>query len=156
DSAGLVPAGQLLPRGFTGFRIAALNEGALTVTDEEGKPVASVPPQIDMDSRRRQAVHFADDGSWCVADIADDDGGVIRLRDSTGRERLLRLPAGHQGLFKLHFSPDGLRVAALQRDSSISICDVAACRETAHCDGDNRAFHAMAFSADGRRVAMAA
>src|SRR5262249_54759583 len=83
DSAALLPAGHLLTRGSSGFRVAAFDEGALIVTDEEGKRIASAPQQVG--PPERQAVHFADDGGWCVADIADADAGVIRFRESTGR-----------------------------------------------------------------------
>src|SRR5262249_19795262 len=56
----------------------------------------------------------------------------------------------------LQFSPDGTRLAVRQGNHSVSVCDVSACRQTAHCARDGSHFNAMAFSDDGRRLAVAA
>jgi WD40 repeat protein len=58
----------------------------------------------------------------------------------------------------MRFSPDGRRLAVvrLAAGHSISLCDVSACRETAHLAWDGSNFNSMAFSEDGRRVAVAA
>src|SRR5262249_49381714 len=56
------------------------------------------------------------------------------------------------------FSPDGRRLAILRvaAGHSISIFDVSACRETTHLAWDGSDFNGMAFSDDGRRLAVAA
>jgi predicted Ser/Thr protein kinase len=43
DSAAVLPAGQLLPRGRSGFRVAAFTPDALVLSDEEGKRISSTP-----------------------------------------------------------------------------------------------------------------
>jgi WD40 repeat protein/predicted Ser/Thr protein kinase len=154
DSDVVLPPCYLLRRGPSGFRRAVIGPDALVVTDEAGGLISSTP--------RRDApgalttIHSADDTTWLAAEIVDRPGGVIRLLESTGRERLLRLLPGHHGASGVHFSPDGKRLAVLQDDSSISICDVAACRQTAHLRWDAGIFIAMAFREDGRRLAVAA
>jgi WD40 repeat protein/predicted Ser/Thr protein kinase len=153
DSAAVLPAGHVLRRGPSGFRLAAFTPDAVVVTDEDGRRISSLP-------RRGVpggwfAIHDADDTTRLAAEVVDPPEGVIRVLEPTGRQRLLRLPPGHHGARIVHFSPDGKRLAVLQVNASISICDVSACRQTAHlaCEGSN--FNAMAFSADGRRLAVA-
>jgi serine/threonine protein kinase len=154
DSAAVLPAGQLLRRIPSGFHLAAFTPDALVVSDEEGRPISSI-------SRRnvpgkRPVIHFADDTTWLAAEILDPPGGGIRLRESTGRERLLRLPPGRQSAYPMKFSPDGKRLAILQAGHSVSVCDVSACRETDHCVREGSNFNDMAFSDDGQRLAVAA
>src|SRR5262249_1006488 len=146
------PRGQLLRRGPSGFHVAAFTPDGLVVKDEEGRRISSTPVQVV--PRGPHAVHFVDDTTWLAAEIVDQPGGVIRLLESTGRERLLRLPPGHHGL-GLQFSPDGKRLAVLLEGWAISICDVSACRETAYLGPSRSFFNAMAFSEDGRRLAVA-
>jgi eukaryotic-like serine/threonine-protein kinase len=154
DCDVVLPPCYLLPRGPSGFHRAVFGPDALVVTDEEGGLISSTPRR-DVPGER-QAIHSADDTTWIAAAIVDRPGGMIRLRESTGRERLLRLPPGHHGASGLQFSPDGKRLAVLQEDSSISICDVAARRQTAHLRWDSGAYIAMSFREDGRRLAVAA
>jgi len=154
DSAAVLPEGHLLRRGVSGFRVAAFSSDALVVKDEEGRLISSTPLQVV--PRGRHAFHSVDDTTWLAAEIMDQPGGVIRLLESTGRERLLRLPPGRHCVNPMQFSPDGKRLAVLLEDFSISICDVSACRETAHCARDGSTYNAMAFSEDGRRLAVAA
>jgi WD40 repeat protein len=142
-----------LRRGPSGFHLAVFTPDALVLSDEEGRRISSTPhrgvPQ------GRPVIHSADDTTWLVAEILDEPGGVIRFLESTGRERLLRLPPGRRPS-GLQFSPDGTRLGVLLDDTSISVCDVSACRETAHCVGAASHHNAMGFSADGRRLAVAA
>jgi WD40 repeat protein/predicted Ser/Thr protein kinase len=162
DSTAVLPVGRPLRRGPSGFHIAVFTPDALVVSDEEGRRISSTPYPV---VPRHPVVHSADD-KWLLAEILDGPGGVIRLLESTGRKRLLRLPPGHHSVNPMHFSPDGKRLAVLQHDHSISICDVSACRQTAQlgrAEGTDRGvrvgvptFNAMAFSADGRRLAVAA
>jgi WD40 repeat protein/predicted Ser/Thr protein kinase len=154
DSAAVLPAGHLLRRGPSRFHRAVFGTDALVVTDEEGGVVSSTPRR-DVPGGR-PVIHSADDTTWLAADIVDRVGGVIRFLESTGQERLLRLPPGHHGAHLLQFSPDGKRLAVVQLDRSLSFCDVAACRQTAHHPRDGSHYYAVAFSADGRRLAMAA
>ena len=154
DSAAVLPAGQLLRRGPSGFHLAAFTPDALVVSDEEGRRISSTPGRNVPGGR--PVIHSADETTWLAAEILDRPGGVIRLWESTGEERLLRLPPDHNGADTLQFSPDGKRLAVLQGDHSVSVCDVSACRETAHCARDGSNFNAMAFSDDGRRLAVAA
>src|SRR5262249_5886856 len=126
DSAAVLPAGQLLRRGPAGFHVAAFTPDALGLSAEEGKRISSTPRPAPPGGW--PVIHSADDATWLVAEIVDRPGGVIRLLEPTGRERLLRLPPGHSAI-GLQFSPDGKRLAVLQEDRSISICDVSACRE---------------------------
>jgi WD40 repeat protein/predicted Ser/Thr protein kinase len=154
DSAALLPEGHLLRRGSSGFRVAAFSPDALVVKDEEGKLISSTPLQVV--PRGAYAFHPVDDTTWLAAEIVDQPGGVIRILESTGRERLLRLPPGRHSVNPMRFSPDGKRLAALQADRSISVCDVSACRETAYLARDGSNFNDMAFSEDGRRLAVAA
>jgi WD40 repeat protein/predicted Ser/Thr protein kinase/type II secretory pathway pseudopilin PulG len=153
DSAAVLPAGHLLRRGPSGFHVAVFTPDALVLSDEEGKRISSTPRPAPPGGW--PVIHSADDATWLVAEIVDRPGGVIRLLESTDRERLLRLPPGHSAI-GLQFSPDGKRLAVLQEDRSISICDVSACRETAYLVRDRSNYHAMAFSDDGRRLAVAA
>jgi WD40 repeat protein len=154
DSAAVLPAGQLLRRGPSGLRFLAFKRNALVVRDEAGRRISSTPQPIV--PRGPHTVYFTDDTTWLAAEIVDRSGGVIRLLESTGRKRLLRLPPGHHGAIGLHFSPDGKRLAVLEGDNSVSICDVSACRHTVHCARKGGTFNAMAFSDDGRRLAVAA
>jgi WD40 repeat protein len=154
DSAATLPAGHVLRRGPSGFHLAVFTPDAVVVTDEEGRRISSTPRR-DI-PRGLTVMHSADDTTWLAAEIVDRPGGVIRALESTGRERFLRLPPGHHGASDLHFSPDGKRLAVLQDDSSISICDVAACWQTAHLRWDAGIFIALAFREDGRRLAVAA
>jgi WD40 repeat protein/predicted Ser/Thr protein kinase len=154
DCAAALPAREALRRDPSGFRLAAFTPDAAFVTDDKGRRIFSIP--------RRGVpggwctIHSADDATWLFAEIVDRPGGVIRLLESTGRERLLRLPPGHQGARMMHFSPDGKRLAVLQDNTSISICDVTACRETAYLVARHRgSFNGMAFSEDGGRLALA-
>src|SRR5262245_10632998 len=153
DRAAVLPAGQLLRRGPSGFHVVVFTPDALVLSDEEGKRISSTPRPAPPGGW--PVIHSADDATWLVAEIVDRPGGVIRLLESTGRERLLRLPPGHSAI-GLQFSSDGKRLAVLQEDRSISICDVSACRETAYLPRDRSDYHAMAFSDDGRRLAVAA
>jgi WD40 repeat protein/predicted Ser/Thr protein kinase len=152
DSAAVLPAGQLLRRGPSGFRVLTFTRNALVVKDEEGRRIASTPLQVV--PRGLYAVHSADDTTWLVAEIVDAPGGVIRLLESSGRQRLLRLPPGHHGADRLQFSPDGKRLAVTQGEHSISIYDVSAGRQTAYLARYGREFNAIAFSEDGRRLAV--
>jgi WD40 repeat protein/predicted Ser/Thr protein kinase len=154
DSDAVLPAGHVLRRGPSGFRFAVFTPNALVVTDEQGRRVSSTPRR-DVPGKW-PTVYSADGKTWLTAEIVDGPGGVIRVLESTGRERLLRLPFGHRGAGGLHLSPDGKRVAVLQFDGSMSICDVSACRETAHLPRPRDNFNALAFSEDGRRLAVAA
>src|SRR5262249_6247294 len=145
-------ADQLSLRGRSGFRFASFTPDALVMKNEEGGLISSTPLQVV--PRGECIIHTGDDTTWLVAEIVDGPGGVIRFLESSGRQRPLRLPPGHHGATGLHFSPDGKRLAVLQGNSSISICDVAACRQTVNRDSPF-GFNAMAFSDDGRRAAVA-
>src|SRR5262249_46754048 len=136
------------------FALAVFTPDAVVLSDEEGRRISSTPRR-DIPGAN-PFIHFADDTTWLAAEIVDTPGGVVRLLESTGRERLLRLPPGHHGAINLHLSPDGKRLAVLQSDRSISICDVSGGRQTAHLAPYGRDFNGMAFSADDRRVAVAA
>src|SRR5215470_294085 len=89
------------------------------------------------------AIHFSDDTTWLAAEILDHAEGVIRLRESTGRERVLRLPPGRRGIKSLHFSPNGQRLAVVLGGQDMSICDVSACRETASLPPPPADFNAL-------------
>jgi WD40 repeat protein/predicted Ser/Thr protein kinase len=155
-ATAVLRASYLLRRGSSGFDLAAFTPDALVVTDEEGRRISSTPVQNA--PRRPHVVHFVDDTTWLAAEVLDPPAGVIRICESTGRDRLLRLPPGRSAGLMLHFSPDGKRLAVLQGDgSTISICDVSTGRETTHPTwGGAGNFNGMAFSEDGRRVAVAA
>jgi hypothetical protein len=153
-SAAVLPACQLLRRGPSGFHRAVFGPDALVLTDEEGGPISSTPRR-DVPGGR-PVIHSTDDTTWVAAEIVDRLEGVIRVLESTGRERLLRLPPGHHGAHLLQFSPDGKRLAVIQLDRSISFCDVSACRQTAHHTRDGSHYYGVAFSEDGRRLAVAA
>jgi eukaryotic-like serine/threonine-protein kinase len=152
DSADILPAGQLLPRGPLGFHVAAATPDSLVVSDEEGRRVASVPRREA--PGERPVVHFRDDGTWLAAETQDRLGGVIRLRESAGRERLLRLPPGRQCQIPLQFSTDGKRLAVRLSPQSVNVCDVSTGRETAYCARDGGSLNAVAFSDDGRLLAV--
>jgi WD40 repeat protein/predicted Ser/Thr protein kinase len=154
DDSDVVLSGvQWLWWGLSGLRLAAFTPDALVVSDEEKRRIVSIP-------RRHvpagAVIHFSDDTRWLAAEIVDHAEGVIRLRESTGRERILRLPPGRRGVLSLHFSPDGQRLAVVLGGQQMSICDVSACRETAYLPPPPADFNALAFSADGRRLAVAA
>jgi WD40 repeat protein len=153
DSVAVLPAGHLLRRGRSGFRFLVFTRNAAVVKDEEGRRLSSTPLKVV--PRGHRAIHSAGDTTWLVAEIVDRPGGVIRLLESTGRQRLLRLPPGHHDASGLDFSPDGKHLAVLQKDQSISICDVSTCRQTANRHTPSN-FNALAFSADGQRLAVAA
>src|SRR5262249_52517167 len=104
DSAAIPPEGHLLRRGRAGFHGAVSPSEALVLSDEEGKRISSTPRPAPPGGW--PAIHSADDATWLVAEIVDRPGGVIRLLESTGRERLLRLPPGHSAIGS-QFSPDG-------------------------------------------------
>src|SRR5262249_18914443 len=114
DSAAVLPACQLLRRGPSGFHRAVFGPDALVVTDEEGGQISSTPRR-DVPGGR-PVIQSADDTTWLAAEIVDRPGGVIRVLESSGRERLLRLPPGHHGAHLLQFSPDGKRLAVVQLD----------------------------------------
>jgi WD40 repeat protein/tRNA A-37 threonylcarbamoyl transferase component Bud32 len=155
DSAAVLPPGQPLRRGPSGFHLAAFTPVAVVLSDEGGRRISSTPRRAVPGGQ--PVIHSADDTTWLVAEIVDRSGGVIRLLESTGRERLLRLPPGRGAPRLYQFSPDGKRLAVLhQHDRSISICDVSACREIVHCVRDASQYIDMAFSGDGRRLAVAA
>jgi eukaryotic-like serine/threonine-protein kinase len=154
DSIAVLPAGQLLRRGSSEFCLAAFTPDALVVKDEEGRRISSTPVQNT--PRGPHVVHFVDDTTWLAAEVLDPAAGLIRIWESTGRDRLLRLPPDRSALL-LHFSPDGKRLAVVQGDrSAISICDVSTGRETAYCVPTASYLNDMAFSEDGRRLAKAA
>jgi WD40 repeat protein/predicted Ser/Thr protein kinase len=154
DSAAVLLAGQVLRRGHSGFRLAVFTPDAVVVTDEEGRRISSTPRR---DIPGGQTVmHSADDTTWLAAQILLQPGRPVGLLESTGRQHLLRLPSGRQGLDPLQFSPDGRRLAVVQHGPWISICDVSACRETACLARDDVNLNALAFSDDGRRLALAA
>jgi WD40 repeat protein/predicted Ser/Thr protein kinase len=152
DSAAVLPAGYALRRGASGFYLARLTPDGLVLSDEEGMRISSTPRRNPR--ARWFSMYCADDLTWLIAEQAGQ--GIVRLLDSTGRERLLRLPPGHQSGDGLQFSPDGQRLAVLRTGVSISICDVSACRETAYLVRNGSVFNALAFSEDGRRLAVAA
>jgi WD40 repeat protein/predicted Ser/Thr protein kinase len=154
DSAAVLPAGWVLRRGRSGFRVASFTPDALVVKDEEGRQVSSTP--LKAAPREEQVFHSVDDTTWLAAELVDRAQGVIRLLESTGRQRLLRLPPGHHGAGNMVFSPDGKLLAVVQTDHSISICDVSAGRQTAHLPWYGKDFNAIVFSEDGRRLAVAA
>jgi WD40 repeat protein/predicted Ser/Thr protein kinase len=155
DSAAILPAGHVLRRGSSGFHLAVFTPGAVVLSDEEGRQISSTPRR-DI-PRAQPVIHSANDTTWLIAEMVDRSGEVIRVLESTGRERLLRLPPGRGAARLYGFSPDGKRLAVLhQHDLSISICDVSACREIAHCVRDASQYLDMAFSGDGRRLAVAA
>src|SRR5262249_1502227 len=104
DSAAGLPPGQLLRPGPSGFHPAALTPDAVVVTDEARRRISSIPRG---DVRGESPVfHFADDTTWLLAEIPDQPEKVIRILESTGRERLLRLPPGHRAGYPMQFSPD--------------------------------------------------
>jgi WD40 repeat protein/predicted Ser/Thr protein kinase len=154
DSAAVLRAGHLLRRGRSGYRVATFTPDALVVKDEEGGLISTTPLQVV--PRGEHDVHAGDDTTWLVAEVVDGPGGVIRLLESTGRQRPFRLPPGHHGAENVAFSPDGKRLAITQTDHSISVCDVSAGCQTAHLPPYGRDFNAIAFSEDGRRLAVAA
>jgi WD40 repeat protein len=154
DSFAVLPAGQVLRRGPSGFVLATFAPNALALSDEEGERISSTPRRDT--PGRWPAFHCADGTTWLAAEVLDPLGGVIRLLESSGRERLIRLPPGHHGAYGLDFSPGGERLAVLQGNASFSICDMSACRETARLARDGSPVNATAFSEDGRRLAMAA
>src|SRR5262249_4654249 len=129
DSAAVLPPGQPLRRGPSGFHVAALTPDSVAVTDEEGRRISS-PPRGDVPGES-PGLHSADDPTWLLAEILDQPEKAIRILESTGRERLLRLPPGRSAA-GLQFSPDGKRLAVLLDGFAISIYDVSACRETAY------------------------
>jgi WD40 repeat protein/predicted Ser/Thr protein kinase len=156
DSAAALPGGQLLRRGPSGFHLAVFGPDALVVTDEKGRPISSTPrPDVP---EKWPVIHSADDTTWLIAEFLDQPAGPIRILESTGRQRLLRLPPDHHNGIAKRFSPDGRRLAVLRvaAGHSISICDVSAGRETAHLDWGGSDFNGMAFSEDGRWLAVAA
>ena len=153
DSAAVLPPGYVLRRGPSGFRLAVLTPD-MVVTDEEGKRISSAPRRDVPEGRT--VMHSADDTTWLAADRLDRTASVIRLLESTGRERLLRLPPGRSCIGPMQFSPDGRLLAILQDNYSIGIWDVLECRETAHLTWGGSTLNGMAFSADGRRLAVAA
>jgi WD40 repeat protein/predicted Ser/Thr protein kinase len=150
DSAAILSTAQLLRRGSSGFLLMAFTPDSLVVKDEEGRQIASIPRR---DVPAGAGLHFADDTTWLVAE--NPRPGEIRIRESTGRQRLFPLGPG-QGAMALDFSPDGKRLAVRWHDRSISICDVSACREMAYLARDGSDFNGLAFSADGRQLAVAA
>jgi WD40 repeat protein len=164
DSAAVLPAGQVSRRGASGFCLAAFTYDALVVEDEAGRPISSTP--LRGVPRGLPVIHSVDVATWLAAGMLDGSEGVIRLLESSGRERLLRLPPGRQG-DAMHFSADGKRLAVLHQGHQwISIYDVPACRQTAQLDRTEvtdrgarvgiPSFYAMALSDDGRRLAVAA
>jgi eukaryotic-like serine/threonine-protein kinase len=154
DDSDVVLSGvQVLRRALSGFRLAAFTPDALVVSGEDGRRIFSIPRR---DVPAGAVIHFSDDTAWLAAEILDHAEGVIRLRESTGQERLLRLPPGRRGVRELHFSPDGQRLAVVLGGQDMSICDVSTCRETAHLPPPPADLNALAFSEDGRRLAVAA
>jgi WD40 repeat protein/predicted Ser/Thr protein kinase len=154
DSAAVLLAGQVMRRGRSGFYLAAHTPDAVVLSDEQGSRISSTPRR---DAPGRYPwMHCSDDSTWLLAELLDQTRGTIRLLESTGRERLLRLPPGHQSLGGIQLSQDGRCLAVLQSDHSLSICNVSACRETAYLSRDGSTFNALAFSEDGRRLAVAA
>jgi WD40 repeat protein/predicted Ser/Thr protein kinase len=154
DSAVVLPPGQLLRRGPSGFHQAVFGPDALVVTDEAGRLISSTPRREVPGAN--PCIHSTDDTTWLAAEIVDRPGGVIRILESTGGERLLRLPPGHHGAHLPQFSPDGKRLTVVQLDRSLSFCDVPLCRQTAHQTRDGSDYYAVASSEDGRRLAVAA
>jgi WD40 repeat protein len=154
DSTADLPAGYLLRRGSSGFGLAAFTLDALVVKDEEGRQISSTP--LKSIPRGAHVIHFVDDTTWLAAEVLDGAAGLIRIWESNGRDRLLRLPPGRSAGV-LGFSPDGKRLAVLHHDrATISVYDLSTSRETAHLTWDASNYNGMTFSPDGLRLAVAA
>ena len=122
DSTAVLPTGQVLRRGRSGFRVATFGKTSLVVTDEGRRQLLSAPWPFIPGSR--PMIHFGDDATWRIAEIVDRPGGLVRLIESSGRDRALRLPPGRKGADTLRFSPDGTRLAVLELNHSVSLWDV--------------------------------
>src|SRR5262249_55002961 len=105
DSAAVLPAGQLLRRGPSGFHVAVFTPHALVLSDEEGKRISSTPRPAPPGGW--PAIHSADDATWLVAEIGDRPGGVVRLLESTGRPRTGRLVRVYHGAAHIRAIADG-------------------------------------------------
>src|SRR5262245_53307120 len=93
DSAAVLPAGQLLRRGASGFHLAAFTPDALVVSDEEGRRISSTPRR---DVRGGPAViHSADGRTWLAVAASSAAGFVTTLavQAASGLRQLLCSPA---------------------------------------------------------------
>src|SRR5262249_29331456 len=91
DSDIVLSRAQWMRWGQSGLRLVALTPDALVVSDEEERRIVSNPRQHIPPGAE---VHVSDDARYLAAEILNPAEGVIRLRESTGRERVLRLPPG--------------------------------------------------------------
>jgi WD40 repeat protein len=100
-----------------------------------------------------RALAFGPDGSWLLS--ASDWADRLQVWDvATGRRRK-EIPGPGPTVLAVTLSPDGTRVAALERGGGVSVAETATSREVAswRVDGSWAEKKALAYSPDGRRLA---
>jgi len=98
----------------------------------------------------RSALGFSADGHWSFRLDAD---GVGRLRELRSSEETI-LDLSMRQIAQVAFSPDGSRFAAVSRLGTGELWETAPVRRTATLHGFLQAMNAVAFSPDGRRLAI--
>ena len=139
--AFIPPNGYLLTRGF--------GPAAAQVWDlKSGQPVESWIAAMNFSPRSPMA--FSPDGAWSF--LLDGEGTGRLHRTDTGAEQVLesdlRQPA------QVAFAPDGSRFAAVGRLGTGKLWETASARPLTTLRGFVQAMNAVAFSPDGRRLAV--
>ncbi|GEM_PF-1728086 len=136
---------------------SGLSTSTIRIWDtHSGEQTAALPAYIG----HVDLLAFTPDGTRLVT-AGSDDESTIQVWDSATGERVARFVA-HKGPVRCFaFSPGGKRLASGEggRDAAVRVWDLASGQELMNfraCDDRETAASAMAFSRDGRRLAVAA
>ena len=145
-------SGEELER-FTGEGPARfLSDGRILLVDARDRSQVLVREQGETAPLKRLGFEVQTLRTWSGGFAAGGPEGALALSTLDGSEpRSLRGHTGHAGA--LAFSPDGAHLASAAEDPHVRVWDVATGEELVTFPSENRGVEALAWSADGSRLA---
>jgi tRNA A-37 threonylcarbamoyl transferase component Bud32 len=112
-----------------------------------------VDPVIFGDQKEVNSVAFSPNGELLASAGL---GGIVKVRKSRTGEEVQTLNAKTDFVYSVAFHPDGKHLAFAGADWKVKVCDWTTRQEAFACpsEADNRTAYRVAFSPDGRRLAV--